>query len=109
MTAPIGQDSAIVVPGPYSLECLGYAAHPRRQRRAAEHRNRGIPTGARRARISIETAAARYRDDGTAPTASVGMPIPAGNWPPLDYDGDLTAIGFIAESGAPVLNVSFYK
>ena len=35
----------------------------------------GVPKGATRAIIEVETDAIRYRDDGTAPTASVGMPV----------------------------------
>src|SRR5882672_6430716 len=38
----------------------------------------GIPAGATSALISVEGAAIRYRDDGTAPTTTVGMPIAIG-------------------------------
>ena len=65
------------------------------------------PTGATIAQISVETAGVRYRDDGTAPTASVGMPLLAGA--NITYGGSLSAIRFIAISGSPVLNVSYYK
>jgi hypothetical protein len=66
-----------------------------------------VPTGATFAVISAETAAVRYRDDGTSPTATIGMPIPAGTT--ITYSGSLTAIKFIAESGSPVLDISYYK
>jgi hypothetical protein len=53
-----------------------------------------------------ETVGVRWRDDGTDPTASVGMPLAAGV--PFAYDGDLTRIRFIQQSASAVLNVSYY-
>jgi hypothetical protein len=49
----------------------------------------------------------RWRDDGTAPTASVGMSIPDGG--ELNYVGDFKAIRFILSTSAPVLDVSYYQ
>jgi len=48
----------------------------------------------------------RWRDDGTAPTASVGMPLPAGTI--LSYDGDLSRIRFIETAASAALNISYY-
>ena len=56
--------------------------------------------------IIAETQGVRWRDDGTAPTASVGMPLAAGV--PLQYDGDLTKIKFIEQTGSAKLNISYY-
>ena len=56
--------------------------------------------------IVAETQNVRWRDDGTAPTASVGMPLVAGV--PLQYDGDLTKIQFIEQSASAKLNISYY-
>ena len=56
--------------------------------------------------IHCESQAVRWRDDGTAPTASVGMQLPVGG--ELIYDGDLNAIRFIEEVASAKLNVSFY-
>jgi hypothetical protein len=64
------------------------------------------PTGATIAQICVETAPVRYRDDGIAPTASVGIPLAAGWCGP--YAGPLSAIQFIAQSGSPTIDVSFY-
>ena len=36
----------------------------------------GIPAGATNVVISVETNAIRWRDDGTTPTASVGIHLP---------------------------------
>jgi len=56
--------------------------------------------------IIAEGQAVRWRDDLTAPTASVGMPLAIGI--PLQYDGDLTNIKFIEQVGGATLNISYY-
>jgi hypothetical protein len=56
--------------------------------------------------IQAESKAVRWRDDGTAPTASVGMNLTAGQ--ELRYDGDLNAIRFIETAASAILNVSYY-
>lgn len=57
--------------------------------------------------ITPETQAVRWRDDGTAPTASVGMPLAVGAT--LQYDGDLTKIQFIEQTGSAKLNITYYS
>ena len=57
--------------------------------------------------IVPEGQGVRWRDDGTAPTASVGMPLAAGSV--LVYDGDLTRIRFIQQAATATINVSYYK
>jgi hypothetical protein len=64
------------------------------------------PTGTTAALITVETASVRWRDDGAAPTASIGMLLSAGQ--SFTYYGNLAAIQFIAQSGSPVVNVSYY-
>lgn len=56
--------------------------------------------------ITAETQAVRWRDDDTAPTASVGMPLAAGAT--LQYDGDLTKIQFIEQTASAKINISYY-
>jgi len=56
--------------------------------------------------IHCESQAVRWRDDGTAPTATVGMQLPVGG--ELIYDGDLRAIRFIEEVASAKLDVSYY-
>jgi len=56
--------------------------------------------------IVAEGQAVRWRDDKTAPTASVGMPLAVGI--PLQYDGDLTNIKFIEQVSGAILNISYY-
>src|SRR5271168_223028 len=51
-----------------------------------------VPTNATIAQICVETSGVRYRDDGAAPTASVGMPVvPASSTIPacFQYAGPL--------------------
>jgi hypothetical protein len=68
----------------------------------------GIPAGANIALLQVDTANVRFRDDGVPPTASVGMQL-ASALLPFEYSGNLGALQFIAVSGNPILNVSFYK
>jgi hypothetical protein len=56
--------------------------------------------------IIAEGQAVRWRDDKTAPTASVGMPLAVGV--PLQYDGDLINIRFIEQVAGAKLNISYY-
>jgi hypothetical protein len=66
-----------------------------------------VPPGATMVLLQAEAQAVRFRDDGAAPSASVGMLIPVGA--PLEYTGTLTALQFIAEDSGAILNVSFYR
>jgi hypothetical protein len=65
-----------------------------------------VPQGATLALIVPETQNVRWRDDGTDPTASVGMPIFVGA--SLSYDGDFNKIKFIEVTASAKLNVSYY-
>ena len=56
--------------------------------------------------ITPETQAVRWRDDGIAPTASVGMPLAVGVT--LSYDGDLNKLRFIEQTASAKLNISYY-
>jgi hypothetical protein len=67
-----------------------------------------LPAGTRFALITVEGAAIRYREDGTAPTAAIGQPM-SPNAAPLMYSGALSAIQFIQQSAGAILNVSYYK
>ena len=65
-----------------------------------------IPTGAKYALIAVSGAGARYRDDGTDPTATVGQPISDGDT--FEYDGTLSAFKIIQTAPTAVLDVTFY-
>jgi hypothetical protein len=64
------------------------------------------PVNARIARIVCETQAVRWRDDGAAPTATVGMPLATAT--EFTYDGNLGSIRFIEQAASAKLNVSYY-
>lgn len=59
------------------------------------------------ATITPEAQAVRYRDDGTAPTSSVGQPMAVGAV--LNYTGTLSKIKFIEQTSGAKLNVSYYR
>lgn len=64
-----------------------------------------IPGGTVTALV-VPRAPVRWRDDGTNPTAAVGMYLAADQ--PLEYRGGLAAFRMIAVSGTAEVNVSFY-
>lgn len=59
-----------------------------------------------RAIISPETQNVRWRDDGTAPTASVGYLLAVGS--ELDYSGSLDNLRFIETAASAKLNICYY-
>lgn len=56
--------------------------------------------------IQAEAQALRWRDDGVAPTTTVGMTIPSVG--ELRYDGDLKAIQLINAAAGAIANISYY-
>lgn len=57
--------------------------------------------------IRCATANVRWRDDGTDPTATVGVPLNAGEI--LEYDGNPAAIKFIRTASTDAaLDISYY-
>lgn len=67
-----------------------------------------IPSGARFVLMQAEGDDLRWRDDGTNPTASVGMLLEEGQ--SFLYDlGPLSNIKVIETTGGGILNVTYYK
>lgn len=67
-----------------------------------------VPTDTIMVLIEAEAQAIRWRDDGTVPTASVGMPLAAGQT--FQYTVvDFTKISFIQQASGGIINLSFYK
>lgn len=87
--------------GTYNLSASNTAS-------AASLTSGGIPSGATTVTLQAETANVRYRDDGAAPTSSVGSLLISGSQPWL-YTGTLANIRFIAATGSPVLDIDFYR
>jgi hypothetical protein len=54
------------------------------------------------------TASVNWRDDGVAPTASIGMPM-LDTDAQFEYAGAALGIQFISQTGTAVLSVSYYK
>lgn len=67
----------------------------------------GIPAEATFAYISTETAAIRWRDDGTAPTTAIGNPLATGTV--LTFMSNLATLQIIAQTGTATVNVAFYR
>ncbi len=65
-----------------------------------------VPAAATVCKIVALTQAVRWRDDGTDPTATVGMPLAVDT--ELQYGGDLSAIKFIEQTASAEINVSYY-
>ena len=68
-----------------------------------------MPPGANLAVCVVEgSQPVRWRDDGTAPTPTSGMPMQV-TVAPFEYSGDLAALQFIAQSVTATVDVSLYK
>ncbi len=65
-----------------------------------------VPAGSRLALVSCENQNVRWRDDGTAPTSTVGMLLSSGS--ELSYSANLERINFIEIAGGAELNISYY-
>ena len=66
-----------------------------------------VPSGATMALIVPENQSVRWRDDGTDPTAGVGMLLTVNS--SLNYDGDLNKIRFIEILASAKVNISYYR
>ncbi len=67
----------------------------------------GVPALSEWALICVESAAIRWRDDGTNPTTSVGMPVASGAC--FNYSGTFAKLALIAQTGSPIVDISFYS
>lgn len=66
-----------------------------------------VPAGALLVSISVEGQSVRLRDDGTNPTASVGLLLPVGGpWP---YQANLAGVKFIQTAASATISYCFYK
>lgn len=91
---------------PYAVTPLGY----QQITSLASSTALTVPATTTFATVEAETVDVRYRDDGVAPTAGVGMILFAGV--PTTFGGaaELAALRFINTSGGTAkLNISYYK
>lgn len=82
--------------------CLGY----QQITSLSSATNLTVPAGASMAVIVVEGQGVRWRDDGTAPTSTVGMPLAVGS--SMNYDGDMKKVQFIQQASGGILNISYY-
>jgi hypothetical protein len=66
-----------------------------------------IPAGTAYCTMQCEAQAIRWRDDGTAPTTTVGMPLAVGVQYVYDA-GQLTVLRVISQVAGAKLNVCYY-
>lgn len=66
-----------------------------------------VPTGATLALIQAEAQDIRWRDDGSNPTASIGMYLAAGN--SVYYVGPLATFKAIEVTSGAILNILYYS
>lgn len=65
-----------------------------------------VPAGATSALIIAEIQSVRWRDDGSDPTATVGMLVPTNTL--MEFGGNLAAVKFIETAASAKLNVTYY-
>ncbi len=67
----------------------------------------GIPAGTKLVIVAAETQAVRWRDDGSNPTSTVGMPLATGQYAEFT-ESQLSQVKFIEQTASAKLNVTFY-
>ena len=65
------------------------------------------PDGAEYAEIAVSAQAVRWRADGTAPTAAIGMPVPVGQTVVFALQ-QLSQLKIIAQVAGAALDITFY-
>lgn len=88
--------------GPYAYQPCGY----QQIASFSTAQTLTVPANATLALISVAGNAIRYRDDGTAPTASVGMPVAVSQ--AFTYSANLAAISIIPQTGSATLDILYY-
>lgn len=58
--------------------------------------------------IKTSTQACRWRDDGTPPTASIGVPMLTSD-PPFEYSGNLSTFQIIQQTAGAIVDIVYYK
>jgi hypothetical protein len=93
---------------PYRGEALGYLQITSLSSAVTLTGANAPPSGATYAVIQAETADVRWRDDGTAPTSSVGMPLYAGAGNAI-FLGSIYTAQFIQINAGAKLNICWYR
>ena len=88
---------------PFSRTHLGYA----QLTSLAASTALTVPAGAQGCFLQCESQNVRFRDDGTAPTASVGFLLKTTDIP-FEYTGDPRKLRFIEVAASAKINVIFF-
>lgn len=107
LMAPGSAARAVTVTEPANAVPLGYCQLSVTTAVLVSTCSGGIPAGSTFASIVTETAAIRWRDDGTAPTTTVGNPLAVAAV--LTYGGLLASLQVVAQTGTATVNVQFYR
>lgn len=65
-----------------------------------------VPTGTSWAVLVAEAQIVRWRDDGSDPSATVGMTLAVGV--PYEFTGNLARLKFIEATASAKLNITYY-
>lgn len=98
---------AVTITEPANLVSLGYCQLSVTTVVLVSTCSGGIPLTATVAWITPENNAIRWRDDGTAPTASVGNPVAVGAQ--LSYAGLLASLQIVSQTGTSTVDIAFYR
>jgi hypothetical protein len=83
--AQLGQDFPSFTPAPYNYQPLGFAqVAVTSTAQTFGAAGVTVPTGARLAVMTVDAANVRYRDDGAAPTASIGIQLSSSGAEPVE-------------------------
>ena len=67
-----------------------------------------VPTGSQVVMVQSEAQVIRYRDDGVAPTATVGFQLPVSQ-PPVQFSmKQIASLLFIQATSGAIMNLGFY-
>lgn len=88
--------------GPVSAPSIGYQQMSSLSTATAPT----APKGSQGCTMIAETQSVRWRDDGTSPTAAIGMLLPTNTI--FTYFGDPSKLKFIETSASAKLNLSFF-
>lgn len=100
----LAQAQTPIATTPFGLTALGFQQFTPTTSQALP----SIPVGATSFLMECDAQAVRWRDDGTAPTASIGFPLLVGTT--MTYKSlPLSRFLVIQQASAAVCNVSYYK
>jgi hypothetical protein len=100
--------------GPYRFHPLGYCQITSLSSAVAlvtaSCSTGSVATQATIAEVCVSVASIRYRDDGTAPTTTLGVPVGAGVCFPYSIsEGGMSALQMIQQTAGAIVDILFYN